>query len=359
MELGENKLENLKNILNLQFTISFWIILLVILLLLILRILIKNNNIIINIASIILFIFLLSNIINLYYKPKENLPNINITNIMNIIISIGLLFVTANLYNYQNKILRKENTPYPYLSSILVNTPTLEEIEHRNIRNPTNSKGEPVATWYYYGRQEAQYLGKNIEEIGIKLNDTNPEDIKIINEIRNNEGSVCFSKINDHNCILFINEDIKSSFILEYCGSVINIKNYGSSCHNCQLESIKIFFNSAHNNLELTLTSKNTNQKTIPLVAESGDTIQLVFCQVTHNLINSQCIISEKIINELGNSYDLLTKRMPDNSLNYDKAEIIMSCENFLNETFCYKLIFEKQGYYYISKTELLNTTKK
>lgn len=303
---------------------------------------------------ILLLVILLIIIIIITKIMKKECSKI-ITDITNILLSIGLLFVTANLYNYQNKTLKSENTPYPYLCSISVNTPTLEELQNINLKNPINSKGDPVVTWYYYGKQEAKYLGKDIEQIGTELVETNPDDRKIINEIKNNEGSVCFSRINDHNCILFINEDIKSSFILEYCGSVINLKNYGSSLHNCQLESIKVFFNDENGNYELMLNSKDTGQRTIPLIAESGDTIQLVFCQVTHNLIYSQCVTSEEIINELGHSYDLLTKRMPDNSLNYDKVEIIMSCENFLNENFRYKLTFEKQGYYYISKTELLD----
>lgn len=93
----------------------------------------------------------------------------------------------------------------------------------------------------------------------------------------------------------------------------------------------------------------------MPLIVEKDNSIQLIYCQVTHNLINAQCITSEDIIHEIGNSYDLLTKRMPEDALNYDKIEITISCENFLNEKFRYKLIFEKQGYYYISKTELLD----
>lgn len=277
------------------------------------------------------------------------------TDLANLIVSFVLLLVTANLYNYQNATLKGENTPYPYLIAVQARMGTEEELQNMDIRNPISFQGEPIITWYYYGKQEAKYLGQNIEDIGIELMETNPEDRKIINEIKNNQGSVCFSKINDHNCILFINEDIESSFVLEYCSADIKIKNYGAFFHNFELESIKCFYDEEHGRREIILDAENTEQKTIPLVVEPNETIQLVYCQVTHNLINSQCITDETIISELGNSYDLLTKRMPDNALNYNKVEIIISCENFVGERFRYKLIFEKEGYYYVSKTELLN----
>lgn len=222
--------------------------------------------------------------------------------IPNLIVSICLLLVTANLYNYQNDTLKSENTPYPYISAISVHVATPEEGQNED------SKEIPIITWYYYGKQEAKYFGKDIEDIGIELIETNPEDRKIINEIKNNEESVCFSRINDQNCILFINKEIKSSFILEYSSSVISIKNYGASFHNCQLESISVFFNDDHGKTELTLYSKNTEQKTIPLIFESDASINLIFCQVTHNLEYSQCITSEEVVYELGNLYDLLKK---------------------------------------------------
>jgi len=135
----------------------------------------------------------------------------------------------------------------------------------------------------------------------------------------------------------------------------IKLKNYGASFHNLQLESIKVSFNAENGNRELVLTSENTNQKTIPIIIESNNEISLIYCQVTHNLINAQCITSNNLLSELGFSYDLLTKRIPDNAFNYDKIEIIISCENFIGEKFRYKLIFERQGYYYISRTEILD----
>lgn len=62
-------------------------------------------------------------------------------------------------------------------------------------------------------------------------------------------------------------------------------------------------------NQSLLYLQKIQSKKNIPLIVESGDTIQVICCQVTHNLINSQCITSEDVIHELGNSYDLLTKK--------------------------------------------------
>ena len=204
---------------------------------------------------IILGVIIIMIVIGMVIKKRLDID------IPNLIVSVCLLLVTANLYNYQNDTLKSENTPYPYISAILAYSATPEELENINIRNPINSDGNPVITWYYYGKQEAKYFGKDIEDIGIELIEKNPEDRKIINEIKNNEGSICFSKINDHNCILFINEDIKSSFIFEYSSSVIDLKNYGASFHNLQLESFSVFFDDDHGKSELTLSSDNTEQK--------------------------------------------------------------------------------------------------
>lgn len=261
------------------------------------------------VLMIIMLVIVVVKIVIILKKPKKIKDKLDIgIDIPNLIVSVCLLLVTANLYNYQNDTLKSENTPYPYISSVSGRIATPEELQNINIRNPLNSNNEPVITWYYYGKQEATYLGKDIEDIGIELIETNPEDRKIINEIKNNEGSVCFSKINDHNCILFINEGIKSSFILEYCSADIEVKNYGASFHNFQLESIKVFFNDEKGKEEIILNSENTNQKTIPLIIEPDNSVSLIYCQVTNNLIYSQCITSEDIIYEIGSSYDLLKK---------------------------------------------------
>lgn len=279
-----------------------------------------------------------------------------IISIVSLIISLNLFYVTANLYNYQDKTLRSENTPYPYITSISAYFPTEEELQNMDIRNPINSDGNPVLTWYYFGKQEAKFFGKEIEEVGKELISNNSEEEKkLIDEIISNKESVCFSKINNHDCILFINKEIDSSFILEYGSSVINLKNYGSSCYNLELESIAVHFNETKGNKILVLNAKDTNKKIMPIVLQTNSDIKLVYCQVTHGVTDSQCIVDEEMMNELGNSVDLLVERMPDNALSYDKIEIIISCENFLNEKFRYKLILEKQGYYYISKTELLD----
>lgn len=306
---------------------------------------------------IIVAVVLVICLINRYYSKKQGKQQLidTLINGINVVVSLSLFLVTFTVYKYQDSTLRTENTPYLYLTSVEAHIATEKELKKLNIRNPVNAKGEPLTTLYYYGKQEGKYLDQNIEDIGIELLETNSEDRKIINEIRNNEGSICFSKINEHNCILVINEDIKSSFVLEYSSAQLKIKNYGATCTNLQLESIKIFFNKEHGEEIITLNSKGTKQKTIPLIIEPNEVIPLIYCQVTHNLINAQCVTGKEIISELGNSYNVLTKRMPDNALNYDKMEMIVTCENFMGEKFKYKLTFEKEGYYYISKTELLN----
>mgnify|MGYP007040730834 CR=1 FL=1 len=237
------------DILTTEIPVQIWIILSIIIIIIVIKKRIPVQ------IWIILGVIIIMIVIGMVIKKRLDID------IPNLIVSVCLLLVTANLYNYQNDTLKSENTPYPYISAILAYSATPEELENINIRNPINSDGNPVITWYYYGKQEAKYFGKDIEDIGIELIEKNPEDRKIINEIKNNEGSICFSKINDHNCILFINEDIKSSFIFEYSSSVIDLKNYGASFHNLQLESFSVFFDDDHGKSELTLSSENTEQK--------------------------------------------------------------------------------------------------
>lgn len=288
-----------------------------------------------------------------------------ILNIINLGITCFLFFTTRSLYNYQRTTLKNENTPYPYIENIKFRFGTdserlnITKIDNKKLNmndiKPINEKGMPIVMWYYYGKQTVLYYDKPISEIGIELHDDNLEDKKIIKEVKDNMQSVYFTKINDHNCIVFNAIKSMDSFILEYANAEIQLKNYGALLNHLELEEITIYYNIYNSNKIISLKVTQNGQKTIPLIIQPNQTISLIYCQVTTNLIDSECVISKDALNILGREYDVLQKRMNDNILNYNKIEIIVTCENFLREKFRYKLIIEKEGGYYISKTELLN----
>lgn len=278
-----------------------------------------------------------------------------ILNIINLGITCFLFFTTRSLYNYQRTTLKNENTPYPYIISVKGRFGTKEERNKIDRRKPMNNQKLPIVMWYYYGEQQERSLSEIEHMKGTLLSENNLEDQQIINEIKSNENSVCFSRINNENCIMFINQNIKESFIFEYCSAHIELKNYGALMNNFQLEGIIIYFNEENNNKIKKLKVRNKGQKSIPLIIQPNQEVSLIYCQVTNNLIDSQCLTKESDLEFLGTEYDGLQIRAINNILNYNKVEIIVSCENFLREKFWYKLIFGKEGYYYVSKTELLN----
>ena len=125
------------DILTTEIPVQIWIILSIIIIIIVIKKRIPVQ------IWIILGVIIIMIVIGMVIKKRLDID------IPNLIVSVCLLLVTANLYNYQNDTLKSENTPYPYISAILAYSATPEELENINIRNPINSDGNPVITWYY------------------------------------------------------------------------------------------------------------------------------------------------------------------------------------------------------------------
>ena len=102
------------------------------------------------------------------------------------------------------------------------------------------------------------------------------------------------------------------------------------------------------------LTFFGNKENIITISPDDNEKFELFFDEVTTNLINSLCQISDDIYEKASESFDLLKTRMYDNMLTYDKLELNLICWDMYNNETKLRITIEYNGTFFVSSTTFL-----
>lgn len=280
----------------------------------------------------------------------------NVSSIIDFITSIPgavLTIVTIALFCFQLHILRKDTSPYPFITSIVGRIP--------NPSYTPSNEHPPVLKHYHYGPNILK--GSTAESA---LNDIH-FDLEVydhrlfITESTNNCNSIYFSMFEGKKCLILNTSKDPLKFMFEFCSSEICLTNYGALLHNLSIVGAKIYFMDKRKPLVLN-AGKQTNVSDI-IYHKGDDTFYL--CQLVDNLQNMFCVTDHQFIEnqrqKLGNKNqqylecNFLNTVTNNDVFNYTQIAIYTKCKNIYGKTFYFKISVKKHGNYFIPNTKRCN----
>lgn len=144
----------------------------------------------------------------------------------------------------------------------------------------------------------------------------------------------------------------QNSFIVDHSNAKMTFHNYGAIISAISIESLNVYYKEKMNYKDLTFFGNKENIITIS--PDDNEKFELFFDEVTTNLINSLCQISDDIYEKASESFDLLKTRMYDNMLTYDKLELNLICWDMYNNETKLRITIEYNGTFFVSSTTFL-----
>jgi hypothetical protein len=151
--------------------------------------------------------------------------------------------------------------------------------------------------------------------------------------------------------LMVIHASSKERYLIEHANVIINLHNYGSTISALSIESFTAYYK---NKLEPIVFQGNKDDK-ITLSPDENNSLDLIFDEVTTDLRNSLCDMSYDTYIALPEYMDLLKTHMVENTLNYDKLEIIFHCWDLFNNETVSKITIEYNGNFFISTTSIID----
>ena len=142
-----------------------------------------------------------------------------------------------------------------------------------------------------------------------------------------------------------------NSYIIDHSNTKITLHNFGADMCAMSVESITVKYTDPDSN-DLILSGNEKNK--INLSPSDNDNLILYLDEVTTDLNNSLCKVSEETFDLAPNSFDLLKTHMPKNVLQYEKMIIKLNCWNLYNEKNLLQITVEYNGNFFISSTAVL-----
>ena len=272
----------------------------------------------------------------------------NIEIICDILTSISTLFtaiicyVTCKTYNAKFKQIRKQSLPNLQILSIKY------------------SKSNPNDTNLSNGRHCRIKRGSTKADINISNNiasfestDKQIED-GFISELEShisNHNDAYFTYLGSYPYLILNHATDNNSYIIDHSNTQITLHNFGAVMCAMSVKSILVEYNDPESK-DLFLIGNEENK--IMLSPDDNDELILYLDEVTTDLNNSLCKVSEETFNVAPDSFDLLKTHMPENILQYKKMIIELNCWNLYYEKHILQITVEYNEHFLISSTTVL-----
>lgn len=250
-------------------------------------------------------------------------------------------FATFRIYNAQLK--QHNNQKLPNLKLLSVNI----KKSHRNLSSLSDGSYCRI-----FNGQSEDYMKLNQKIAVFSANDPKIED-GFIEEIKANINTPnAYFTYFESNVFLIANHATNiDAFIVEHSNVKMKFHNYGALISCISIKSLIVFYK-PNMNLEKLIFYGN-EKNIITLSPEQNKDFVVYFDEVTTNLNNSLCQIHQNLYEIAPDSFNLLTKRMPENILTYNKLELNLNCWDLYNNKNELKISIEHNGCFFVTSTSL------
>lgn len=276
--------------------------------------------------------------------------NLGLTSLIISIISLIFLgltyFTTHKTYNAQLKQIQNQELP---------NLRILSVESHKSHYNSSDSIYDGKYCRIFYGDASSVNISLNENIAVFDANNPNTEiESGFIDEVKSHIGdnNAYFTYFGTKPYLILNHASNHDRFIIDHSNVKLTLHNYGAKISALSIKEIIVHYKSEMN-VEPTIFYGNDKNK-ISLSPDENDKFILYLDEVTTDLNNSLCQMSESTYINSPESFDLLRAHMVTNRLNYDKLEVKFRCWDMFNNETILKITFEYNGNFFVSSTTIL-----